>query len=482
MLWRPVRGAVVLKYSGQLALVLSAFTLVPTAATLLLGDTQLTPWYAGLALLFAGAGWGLARVPAPSDVHANEALVMPALSFVLVPIAYALPLVAAGTSPMDALFESVSGITTTGLSTLGSVAERPRSLLFIRAWQQWVGGLGIVVFALALFVAPGVAARRLGSESLSPEALLHSTGTHARRYLAVYLVLTALGIGVLLATGLGPFDAITHCLAAVSTGGFASHDESLAAFPHWLSRAAVIGVSLLGAISFTLYLPRDGWGIRRALRDAELRGLVGLGLGVAALLLVFELAAGVRPPGELLRELPLVAFSAQTTAGFTSLPVSELAPASKLVLIGAMAVGGDLGSTAGGIKLLRLLVLVRVVQAAVRRRSLPPHAVFRITLRGRPVEDAEALAALSLALLFLGVIGLCWLPFVACGYPALDALFEVTSATGTVGLSTGITRPELEAPLKGVLCAAMWLGRLEVLPLLVLLLPATWRGRGEGER
>jgi trk system potassium uptake protein TrkH len=106
---------------------------------------------------------------------------------------------------------------------------------------------------------------------------------------------------------------------------------------------------------------------------------------------------------------------------------------------------------------------------------MPPHAVVSVSLRGRTVEEAEISTALATALLFLGVLGLAWLVFVAFGYPPVDALFEVASATGTVGLSCGIARPELEGLLKALLCAVMWLGRLEILPLLVAAHPATWR-------
>lgn len=482
MLWRAVRARVVLKHSGQLAIGIGAFTLVPVLVASILGDWLLAQGYGALALVFGVAGVLLARIDAPQDMRPNEALVIPALSFVTTPILYAGPPMLAGIEPLDALFESVSGITTTGLSTLGSVEASPPTLLFVRAWQQWIGGLGVVVFALALFVGPGPAALRLGEESLSTEGLVRSTRSRARHFLAAYAVLTLAGFGVLWAAGLPVFDAVTNTLAAVSTGGFSNHDASLAAFPVWGQRAAVIALSILGAISFTLYLPESRGHLRRLARDPGLLGLLALGVVTTGLVLLFEVGrsgAGAAAP---LAELPLLAFSAQSTAGFTSVGVTSLAPASKLALIGAMVIGGNIGSTAGGIKVLRGLVLLRVVQSAVQRRSLPEHAVVSPSLGGRRLEDAEVSAALALALLFFLVIGVSWLAFVAYGYAPLDALFEVASATGTVGLSTGIARPELETPLKWILCADMWLGRLEVLPLLVLLTPATWLGRAEAER
>jgi trk system potassium uptake protein TrkH len=445
------------------------------AAGWILGDRFLAAAYAGVALILLGVGAGLARLEAPEDLRANEALVVPTLSFLAAPFLFAIPPTLAGVDPLDALFESVSGFTTTGLSTLGSSEAQPRTLLFVRAWQQWMGGLGVVVFALAVFVGPGIAARRLAEESLGEAEILRSTRSRARSVLSIYLVLTSLGVAGLWALGLGPFDAITHALAAVSTGGFSTRDASLAAFPGELQRVAVIALSALCAISFSLYRPRPGWSVRSFTSDLGVRTLLGLGLAVSLLLIGIEALNQPTGASEWLRELPLLAFSAQSTAGFSSVPVADLQPASKLVLVGAMLVGGDMGSTAGGFKLLRLLILVRVVQMAIRRRSLPPHAVVASTIRGHRLEDAEIASALSTVLLFLGVVGVGWLVFVAFGHPAVDSLFEIASATGTVGLSTGLSRPELEAPLKAILCIAMWMGRLEVLPLLVALGPATWR-------
>ncbi len=142
-----------------------------------------------------------------------------------------------------------------------------------------------------------------------------------------------------------------------------------------------------------------------------------------------------------------------------------------------MAVGGGSGSTAGGIKLLRLLVVLRLLQFFVRRTAMPPHAAAQPRLGGQPL-DAEEVQRVALVVVLFGVAaGLSWLAMLIYGYPPLDALFEVVSALGTVGLSTGIASPDLATPLKLVLCADMLLGRLELLALLVLLYPRTWFGK-----
>ena len=148
-------------------------------------------------------------------------------------------------------------------------------------------------------------------------------------------------------------------------------------------------------------------------------------------------------------------------------------------MIVAMLVGGSVGSSAGGFKLLRLLILLRMLQLMIRRAAMPSHAVAEPYLAGHKLETDDMLRAMQLILLFIGIMVLSWLPFVIMGYDPLDALFEVVSACGTVGLSSGIARPELEPFLKGVLCFDMIAGRVEIIALLIVLYPRNWIGRRE---
>ena len=159
------------------------------------------------------------------------------------------------------------------------------------------------------------------------------------------------------------------------------------------------------------------------------------------------------------------------------MPCGQLDAGSKLVLIFSMLVGGGAGSTAGGFKLLRLLIAASVFRLILLRTCLPKHAVIEPRLAGRRLQDEEIHAALLLIVLFVAVVALSWLPFVAMGYGPLDSLFEVVSATGTVGLSVGLTSATLPPLLKGILCIDMLMGRLEIMAWLVMLYPGTWFGR-----
>jgi len=470
-----VRVRVVFRYLGELSLVLGLTALVPVVGAVVFGELSLLVPFGVAGMLLVGVGVLAHRLPPPPDLQHNEALVVTAAAFILGSLVMSGTLAFQGIPWADAMFEAVSGVTTTGLSTLGSLDGRPQTLLLARAWMQWVGGLGFVVLSLALAFEAGFARRRLGAPSMEPGEVGGGVRAHARRVLVVYLVLTGTGVIALLLLGASGFDAVVYALAAVSTGGFAPKDGSLAPFGPAL-QYGVLGLSILGAVSLPLYweLGRGRW--RRICKDAEARTLVVLILVIGSLLFA---ATHLAP--EVLRlplsDISLLAISAQTTTGFSTVAVDQLPGSAKTVLILSMITGGCHGSTAGGIKLLRILVVVRLVQWLITQTRLPASAVSSPMFCGERLEPAELLRAVVLVLLFVAVVAVSWLPFLAFGYAPLDALFEVVSATGTVGLSVGIARPELEPLLKGLLCLNMLVGRLEVFAILVMLSPLTWIGR-----
>lgn len=468
-----VRWPVVACYLGQLALILVLLTVPPLAVSMYYGDQATNRYLFVMAFLLA-VGWPLSRRRAPDRIQGNEAMVIVTLAFVLSPLMMTWPLAAAGLSPMDAFFEAVSGMTTTGLSTVAAVREKGPAFLFARAWMQWYGGLGIAVLAAAAMAQHGLVTRKLVDPTGSG-VLASSTRLYARRVLSVYVTLTLFGGLLIWAAGMEPFDAVAHVLAAISTGGFSTFDQSLAGTLPPLAPIAVLFVCFLGAVSLSLYAAAWHRGVAELLNDLEFRALSVVCLAVAMLLSLWLWRSGLAFP-QALWQGGLLAVSAQTTAGFSPMFPLELDDFAKGLLILSMVVGGSLGSTAGGVKLLRVLILLRLVQNMLRRTAVPEHAVVTATLRGQIVREEEMTHALLIMALFAVVAVLSWLLFLAQGYPALDSLFEVVSAVGTVGLSSGVSGSQLPDTLKLVLCFDMLAGRLEVVALLVALYPATWIG------
>lgn len=471
-----IRPTVVGKYLGQLAFLLAVLTLVPLGVSFYFHETAISLRY-GLVIAVLLLLTAFTRLlPASRNLQVNEALAIAALAFILAPLLMSLPMMLSGLSWLDALFEALSAVTTTGLSMHPTLDGLPQTFLFARAWMQWYGGLGVVVLSLALLMGHEMASRRL-SESAGAEGLDASAREHARRTLIVYLALTALGVAVVWPLTGDLFHTLTHVFAAISTGGFSSWEGGLAGIEGWPARLAIMLVCLLGAVPFALYFRAVHGGWRESLGDPELRALLAFGLIVTGIL---TLTIQTHQHFEWLESAGhavVLGLSAQTTAGFSSLDVAELDPLSKLVMIISMAIGGGVGSTAGGFKILRLLILMRLIQVMVQRAAMPPHAVQATRLGGRTLNDEDVQRALLLILLFGVVIVLSWLPFVAYGHDPLDALFEVVSATATVGLSAGITHDGLAGPLKGVLMFDMLFGRLEIIALLVVLYPPSWLGR-----
>ncbi|MGD8926062.1 MAG: potassium transporter TrkG [Thioalkalispiraceae bacterium] len=474
-----VRPRVVAKYVSQLGLMLALLTLLPLFVALLEAEWVAAERYAIICCILLLLAFVLAKSPAPDRIQGNEALTITALTFILASLLMSWPMMAANIPFFDALFEAVSGITTTGLSTVADIEHRSNSFLFARAWMQWYGGLGIVVLSVALLMGHHAAARRLAEPIDNREGFVSAARTHARHSLIIYLGLTLLGMLLVWPFSGNSFNTLLHVLSAVSTGGFSRFDHSLADIGANASIALII-VAFFSAVSLPLYwrVGRAGWreGVRLLLTDIELRALL------IACLLSGGLLGGIAWMNHVDSSWYhglIMGFSAQTTTGFSTVSVAELDPVSKLIMIVSMLVGGGVGSSAGGFKLLRLLIFMRMLQIIINRSAMPPHAVSAPYLAGQKLESDDLLRAMQLILLFACIVFLSWLPFVAMGYDPLNSLFEVASACGTVGLSSGITRPELEPLLKAVLCFDMLAGRLEIIALLVVLYPRNWLGRRE---
>jgi trk system potassium uptake protein TrkH len=471
-----VRPRVVLKYLGQLLLAAAVLTLIPLAASIYFRDPSFTTRFAAVVAAQLLIGGACARIKAPTNVQTNEAMVIAALIFLISAGAMTYPMMAAELGLMDAIFEAVSGVTTTGLTTCAGLSMKPHSFLFARAWMQWYGGLGILVLSLAFFVEPGLAARRLSMTQYEEHDLLGGMKSHARLALIAYTALTIACIILVRICGVPTNAAITYGLAAISTGGFAPADDSLMPLGP-TAQAVLIAFGLLGAISFVFYR-RLIRGDRRVLReDRQATGLIAAWLLTSVLLSLALCKVEGNSWGDAWWHGMLNGASAQSTTGFSTLDVRTLSPASLAVLILSMLIGGSAGSTAGGLKVLRFLVLLRVVQMAILRAGATKHAVLVPRLGKRLLEPREISDALAMLGLLLGANALVWLVFLMYGFDPLSALFDVVSATGTVGLSTGVVSGEMPGLLKGLVCLNMLCGRLEFFPVIVLLRPRTWLGK-----
>ncbi len=471
-----VRPRVVCKYLGQLLIPFAALMLVPLAVTVVSGTRAQTLVLGITVLLVAAVAVPCARLRVPPDMQRNEAVVIGTLAFVLAAVVLTPALAAHGLEWTDAWFHAVSAVTTTGLNTLPDGFAPGFAFHFVSAWVQWVGGLGILVLALALLSQSGPALARLGVDERETESLAGGTRSHARHALAVYALLSAAALLAMVLAGADPAAAMLHVMAGASTGGFSPFTDSAAGLPGWSARAVLIALCFASAVSFSFYYrglyrdPRAVWA------DPALRVLLALtALSFAAVWWLESVTPGAAAADP--RDAAFMVISAQATAGFSTVDPGAMSPGARWVMVMSMFTGGDVGSTAGGIKLLRLLILLRLLELVVARTSTARGTRLLVRVEGRRVMPREFELAVALVLGYVALIALSWLAFLAAGKAPLDALFDVVSAVTLTGLSTGVTGHELPALLKWVLAVDMLAGRVEIIGLVVLLYPATWIGK-----
>lgn len=413
------------------------------------------------------------RLPLPSELRLTEAMATAAVGWLAVALFGALPYLMAGhMDALDACFESMSGFTTTGMTLIRDVESWPRGLLFWRAFTQWLGGVGVVLFLL-LFIAPsGVEIWKLYVAEAREERLAVRARDVIKEIWTIYASYTALCAVLLMASGLEPFEAVCHSLTALSTGGFSTRTNSIASFSSPTVEALLIAFMVVGAINFRIHGLLLRLRLREALRDLELRAML-LILAAASFAILLDLTMHGRPLGEALRLAAFQASSVVTTTGYTTTDVNCLPPLSQATLLLLMVVGGGACSTAGGIKVIRLVALSKIIGRELARMALPPSAIRPIKVGGRVLEADDALRIAGFLFAYLLMVGLATLLVAAEGHELAAALSAVLSAQGNVGPAY-VSLFDLGPLSKLTLIVCMWAGRLELTPILLLLSPMAW--------
>ena len=446
---------------------------------------------AGVSLaLGMGLYWGFRRA---GETTLRQAMVVAALGWLLVSAIGGLPfyliaraLAAQGEAtqtmlyflnPLHALFESISGYTGTGLTVTFRPSELPRTLQWWRSFAQWIGGVGVIVLMLSIIGSPGSRTFSLYAAEARSERIYPSVYSTVRTIRWIYLLYTLASVLLLRSVGMPLWEAINHAMTGIATGGFTVVDGSIRFYKSLKIELALLPIMVFGAISFAVHYEMLRRHDPRPLaRDPQTRWLFLL-LMVGSLALAGENLLQLRfEPLTALRAAGFQFFSALTCTGFQTGEVHSWSPTAKLILAGAMVLGGAAGSTAGGVKLIRAIVLIKGVSWRLRRLIALPHVLVRFQIGGHSFTDEEAVqrlvdAALLMTLwsLFLGVGVIVLLHTAPPGYGLSDIIFEVASAQGNVGLSTGITGPTMAPLAEVVLCFNMWIGRLEIIPVLLFL-------------
>jgi len=483
-----MRRLTALKVLGIL-LMLFSVTLIPPLAFALAGDdgAQL-PFAAALALnLAAGAACYLPLRREPGDLRLRDGFIIVVLFWTVLSAFGALPFLLLREPVIgitDALFESMSGLTTTGATVLTGIDDLPLSIRYYRQQLQWLGGMGIIVLAVAVMPMLGVGGMQLyraeASGPVKHNKLTPRITETAKGLWLIYFGLTvACGVAYFLA-GMDWFDALSHAFSTIAIGGFSTHDANLGHFNNNAINAVAIVFMLLAGLNFALHF--TAWrarSIKTYWRDPEARvyfALVGalLIITVAALTgyRVFEDATDNFMQGA------LHAVSTVTTTGFTTADFSMWPSFLPVMLILASTAGGCAGSTAGGMKIVRMILLYKQGAREISK-LVHPSALMPVKLGRKPVPDPVVNAVWGFLSLYILSYVVLLLLMLASGADPVTAFSAVTACLNNLGPGLGEVAhnyASITAVGKIILTFAMLLGRLELFTLLVLFTPVFWRG------
>jgi trk system potassium uptake protein TrkH len=499
MKFRFGRLKVVLTYVGTILFVFGLVLLVPLFYSLVVSGggqdvrrgTFAVPIFVSL-ILGAACRWETQRWPGRQSVGNTEAMLICVLGWVAVSAVGALPFALhLRISYLDAYYEAVSGFTTTGATVLTGLDAMPRSLLLWRSLTQWIGGLGILTFFMALVFEGGFSHRLLGAESSKIEGPRIAPGVwHTLKVVwAIYVLWTVLTAVALCLCGLGVYDAVMHSLTTIAGGGFSPHDAGVAYFEqagyahHALIEYVIIVGMWVSGTSFLVHY-RLLKGSVKALWDSDEMRAWWMILAVAFVLVAGSRLHALRGNGALMGETVrhslFQVVSIGTTTGFGTRDIGSeyFTPLARQVFLVLMLVGGCAGSTAGGLKVTRIVVLWKLMVQQVRGMLKPGSEVQLLLLDRRPVSHSEvnSTAGLLFAWLFVAVIGAA-VTAALSGHEALASGSAALSAVSNVGPSYLSVQQTVHLPatVKLVHIAAMLAGRLEIIPVLIFFSGRTWR-------
>ena len=478
--FRPVLFVV-----GILLITLSLAMALPAIADAVTGDPHWRVFLAASVFtLFIGACLVLSNRMREPRLTVRQAFVLTTLSWVVVAAFAALPFAFSdlNLSYTDGYFEAMSGLTTTGSTVIVGLDQAPTGILLWRALLQWLGGIGIIVTAIAILPMLRIGGMQLfhTESSDSSEKVLPRAAQLAGAIGMVYLGLTVSNGIAYWAAGMTPFEAVCHAMTTIATGGFSTSDSSLGYFKNDAIEGIATIYMVLGSLPFVLYLQaaRGGWGA--LVRDTQVRWFFGLILFALLSLAGWLMVANDAAPTDAFREAAFNGISILTGTGYSTADFSAWGTFALPVFTLLMFIGGCTGSTTGGVKVFRMQVLASTSLSQIRQ-LIQPHGVFISKFNRRPIPASVSPAVMGFFFLFVVSFGLIAMGLALMGLDYVTSVSGAATAIANVGPGLGETigpagsfQP-LPEPAKWLLSAAMLLGRLELFTVLVLFVPRFWR-------
>ncbi len=403
----------------------------------------------------------------PERLTLRESFRIAAVGWLMMSFIGAIPYMLSGyLNPLDAWFESMSGFTATGLTMFPDVESLPRSILLWRSLTEWIGGVGVIALFLSVMYRTSKVVQALYfAEGRTDKTEPTIVGT-VRKIWIIYLFYTILFAFIFFLLGAPLFDAINIAMTALATGGFAVTNNSIAAYPPGVAIAMIFAMTA-GAISFVSHINLFKGKVREFF-TIEVKAMLII-VGFLFLLLTPSLIEHGMPWQSAILNSAFHVVSALSGTGFSVSDLSTMSDYEKFILSIAMIFGGAYGSTASALKLIRVVVLFYGIFWYIRVRLAPQSAVIPFKIGKKVFEPAEVRDVSIYTTTYLVVLLIGAMVFMAYGNSLSNSIFEVASAEGNVGLSVGITGPHMPVIEKIVLILEMWVGRLEIFPVIIML-------------
>ena len=474
----------VLYLTGYVLLIESALMTLPLAVSLLYGGEDHMAFLISMAFT-AAIGFALVRLRPQNEVlRAREGFAVVAISWIAVSFFGGLPFFFSGWVPnlVDCMFESASGFTTTGATILTDIEALPKGLLFWRSFTHWAGGMGVLVLSLALIPKMGarsVYLMRAESPGPAPDKLVPRVGKTAKILYELYIALSVLLVIALLLCGMNLYDALIHTFGAAGTGGFSNYTASVGHFGNpAIEIILAIAMALFG-INFALYyyILQRNW--KAVLHNSEMHLYCSIIL-LSTLIIAWNIAGLYG--GNFLHALRLAFFQVSsiiTTTGYATADFNLWPQLSRMLLVALMFIGGCAGSTGGGLKVVRVQILVRSLMRDIRR-TVHPKGVSTVKLDGHSVDEGIISGVQGFFFAYMFLLVLCSLIVSLDGFSFETSVTSVIATLSNVGPGLDLVGPvgsfAMFSPRsKIVLTLCMIIGRLEIFPILMLLSPSAWR-------
>lgn len=467
---------------GRILLTEAVLLVLPMAVALLYGEAA-APFLIPM-LLVAVCGLLLsARKPARTSLYARDGLAVVALAWLLMSLFGAMPFVLSGDIPrfVDAFFETVSGFTTTGASILTEIEPLGRGILFWRSFTHWVGGMGVLVFVMAILpMTDGHGMHLLRAEVPGPTVgkLVSRMGDTAKILYGIYLALTVIEIVLLLAGGMPLYDACIHAFGTAGTGGFSCRNLSVGAYDSAYFDIVIGVFMLLFGVNFNLYFFLLIRRFRDVFRSEELRAYLGI-VAAAVVAITVDILHLYGSFASSLRYAFFQVASIITTTGFATADFNTWPSFSKAILVTLMFIGACAGSTGGGIKVARIIILVKTSLGDMRK-MLHPNAIVTVRMEGKPLSDKHIRSVHLFITVYLLVFTGSLLLLSLEGFDLITTFTALTACINNIGPGLEMVGPmgnfaAFSDFSKLLLSFNMLVGRLEIFPMLLLFAPSIWK-------